>query len=73
MDVGGLGDLLADREAAQNIAAHVVEGGTTSRENPAARPLAVGQQPEEEVLGFDGVRPESADLGANVQENHERL
>ena len=68
----GLRDFLAAREATDDVAAEVVEGDTGSRENPAAKPLAFVQEPEEDVLGLDGARPGLADLGASVEEDVER-
>ena len=47
----------------------VVEGDTGSREDPAAKPRAFVQQPEEDVLGLDGARPELADFGASVEKD----
>jgi hypothetical protein len=45
-----------------DVAAKVVESATGSRQDPAAKPLAFIQDPEEDVLGLDGARPELADL-----------
>jgi hypothetical protein len=39
-DLVGLMDFLAAREATDDLAAKVVEGTTSSREDPAAKPLA---------------------------------
>src|SRR5439155_1886990 len=55
-----------------DVAAKVVEGDTGSSEDPAAKPLVFVQQPEEDVLGLDGARPELAELGASVEEDPER-
>jgi hypothetical protein len=55
-----------------DVAAKVVEGVTGSREDPAAKPIAFVQHPEEDVLGLDGARPELADLGASVEEDLKR-
>src|SRR5262249_3113528 len=56
----GLRDRLAAGKTADDVAAKVVEGNTRPREDAAADPLAFVQQPEEDVLGLDGARPEQA-------------
>jgi hypothetical protein len=68
-DLVGLRNFRAGSEATEDIAAKIVEGDAASLENSAAKPLAFVQQPEEDVLGLDGARPELADLGTSVEKD----
>jgi hypothetical protein len=71
-DLVGLRDFLTPPEVTDDVAAKVVESATGSRQDPAAKPLAFIQDPEEDVLGLDGARPELADLGTSVEEDLKR-
>lgn len=68
----GLRGFRADREAAEDVAATLVEVGSQSRENPAAKPVPFVQHAEEDVLGLDGAPPELADRRAGIDEDRKR-
>jgi hypothetical protein len=68
-DLVGLRNFRAGSEATEDVAANIVEGDAASLEDSAAKPFAFVQQPEEDVLGLDGARPELADLGASVEKD----
>jgi hypothetical protein len=71
-DLVGLGDFPTPREVTKDVAAKVVDEATGSREDPAAKPFAFIQHPEEDVLGLDGARSQLADLRARVEKNLNR-
>jgi hypothetical protein len=62
----GLRNFLAASETSDDVVAKLLDGVTGSREDPAAKPVAFVQHPEEDVLGLDGARSELADLGASA-------
>jgi len=64
-------DSLAARDATDDVMTHIVEGALGSREDAAAKSLALVQDPQEDVLRLNSAGPELADLGAGVEENLE--
>jgi hypothetical protein len=65
----GLRVVLAPREATDDVAPNLFKSAAGSREDPAAKPLAVVQQPEQDMLRLDGAGSELADLEASVEED----